>query len=100
MKTFMIRYRVRTDQVATNEALVRAVYAQLAEVQPDGLRYATFQLADDVASFVHLAAIDGDGPGPLPGLSAFQEFVRDVRGRCEEPPATTDLQLVGSYRLL
>jgi len=98
--TFMVRYRVRGAEIATNETLVRAVYAQLAEVQPDGLRYATFQLADDPASFVHLAAIDGDGPGPLPGLPAFQAFVRDVRERCEEPPATADLQVVGSYRLI
>jgi hypothetical protein len=33
-------------------------------------------------------------------MSAFQDFVRDVRERCEEPPANTSLQVVGSYRLL
>jgi hypothetical protein len=100
MTTFMIRYRVRDDQIATNETLVRAVYAQLAEVRPGGLRYGTFQLEDDRASFVHVAALEGEGPGPLPGMSAFQEFVRDVRERCVEPPATTNLELLSAYRLL
>jgi hypothetical protein len=99
MTTSMVRYRVRDDLVATNATLVRAVYAQLAEVQPGGLRYATFQVEDDPAAFVHVAAVEGEGPGPLPGLPAFREFTRDVRERCVEGPATTSLKLVSAYRL-
>ena len=52
--TRMIRYTVRPDQVERNEALVRAVYAELERTRPEGLRYATFKLEDGV-TFMHVA---------------------------------------------
>ena len=54
----MVRYKVKPDQAARNEELVRAVYEELEQTRPDGLSYATFKL-DDGVSFMHLAAIDG-----------------------------------------
>ncbi|MEA2547664.1 MAG: hypothetical protein QOE42_262, partial [Chloroflexota bacterium] len=44
MGSSMIRYKVRPDRADENEALVRAVYEQLARERPDGLHYATFRL--------------------------------------------------------
>ena len=44
MRQVMVRYKVKPERVAENEALVRAVYAELARVNPDGLHYATFRL--------------------------------------------------------
>ena len=46
MRRVMVRYRVRPEQVAANEELVRAVYAELDRARPDGFRYATFKLDD------------------------------------------------------
>ena len=74
MRRVMVRYKVKPDRVAENEALVRAVYDELARTQPDGLRYATFRL-DDGVSFVHVAISRGraqpaggcDGVRALPG---------------------------------
>ena len=54
MRQVMVRYKVKPDRVAENEALVRAVYEELAATEPAGLRYATFRLEDGV-TFVHLA---------------------------------------------
>jgi len=48
MRQLMVRYRVKPDQAATNEQLVRAVYSELHRTEPSGLRYATFQL-DEIA---------------------------------------------------
>ena len=99
MASTMVRYKVRPDRSAENVALVEAVYAELAQGQPDGLRYATFRLPDG-ASFMHLV-IETDQPGRILGqLASFQAFQKDIEGRCEEPPVATDITLVGSYGVL
>jgi len=90
----MVRYRVRPDRVAENEELVRAVYAELAQTAPEGLRYATFKL-DDGVSFMHVAATSDDNP--LLQVEAFARFQAGIAERCDEPPVVTTLDLVGSY---
>ena len=66
MRRVVVRYRVRPDRVEENERLVRAVYEELAAVQPEGLRYATVKL-DDGVTFVHVAVHETENP--LPGLA-------------------------------
>jgi hypothetical protein len=97
MRQVMVRYTVKPDRVAENEELVRAVYDELAATAPAGLRYATYRL-DDGVSFVHLATVEGEH-NPLSDVAAFARFTADVRARCDEPPVTTALHLVGSYGL-
>ena len=94
MRRVMVRYKVKPEQVARNEELVRAVYEELHRVEPDGLRYATFKLPDGV-TFIHLA--DTDGANPLTELAAFKAFQADVRERCDEPPVVSELSEVGSF---
>ncbi|MGZ4384675.1 MAG: hypothetical protein ACXVY3_08745 [Gaiellaceae bacterium] len=95
MKQLMVRYKVKPEQVARNEQLVRDVYDELARTQPDGLRYATFKLGDGV-SFVHLAehAVEN----PLQRVEAFARFQEGIRDRCDEPPVVAELEEIGSYR--
>jgi hypothetical protein len=95
MRRIMVRYRVRADRVAENEEAVRAVYAELAQTRPEGLRYATFRLADG-ATFVHVAE-HGD-PNPLQEVEAFRRFTAGVRDRCEDGPESSELTEIGSYR--
>ncbi len=96
MRRVMVRYKVRPDRVEENEGLVRAVYDELKRVQPTGLRYATFRLEDGV-SFVHVAETE-EGRNPLGDVEAFGRFLENVRDRCAEPPVTTELHEVGSFR--
>jgi hypothetical protein len=99
MKYVMVRYKVKADRAAENERYVRAVFTELERERPEGLHYATFQLADGV-SFVHLAAIDrADGSNPLTALAAFGEFTARIRERCEEPPVSAELDRVGAYQM-
>jgi len=98
MKRVMVRYTVKPDRAAENVQLIRAVYEQLEQVEPDGLRYATFQLEDGV-SFVHLAAVDGDGRDRLTTLPAFQAFQEGIAERCEVAPVAVELREIGSYGL-
>jgi hypothetical protein len=96
MRQVMVRYTVKPDRVEENEALVRAVYAELADTEPPGFRYATYKLEDGV-SFVHLASVEGE-ENPLGQTAAFARFQAEVRDRCDEPPVVTALTEVGSYR--
>ena len=59
MRQVIVNYKVKPERVAENEALVRAVYDELARVKPDGLHYATFRLEDGV-SFVHVAMTESE----------------------------------------
>jgi hypothetical protein len=96
----MVRYKVKPERVEENEDLVRAVYDEIRRAEPAGLRYATFKL-DDGVSFVHLAVTESENGGsPLSKVKAFQEFQKDIEDRTDEGPVVTELDLIGSFRLL
>lgn len=97
MKQVMVRYQVKPDRTAENEALVRAVYDELEHAKFAGLRYATFKLDDDV-TFVHIAVETGDCERSLADVEAFKEFRKDLGERCDVAPVATGLREVGSFR--
>jgi hypothetical protein len=97
MKRMMVRYKVKADRAAENEAYVSKVFEQLLRKKPPGLRYAAFKLEDGV-SFVHIVSQEAPGGrSPLAELSAFKVFAAGVRDRCDEPPAAVELTEIGSY---
>ena len=99
MSQSMVRYKVKPEYAALNEELARRVYEELHETAPEGIRYATFALPDDV-SFVHVASIDVvDDRNPLMEVAAFRAFLEDIGERCDEPPVRVELRKVGSYCL-
>ena len=99
MKQVIVRYRVKPKQAVKNEELVRAVYGELHETRPAGLRYATFRL-DDGVNFLHLSAHDNDGSSPLTNLGAFKRFQENIADRCDEAPVVSSLTEIGSYAIL
>jgi hypothetical protein len=100
MSTVMVKYKVKPDQVEHNKELVRAVYGALQESEPEGLRYATFQL-DDGVSFIHLLIDERtDGSNPLGELPAFKEFQRGIPERMQDSPVVSPVEAVGSFGLL
>jgi hypothetical protein len=98
MRRVMVRYKVKPEQADENIRRVQAVFAQLEREQPAGLRYMTFRLPDGV-SFVHVASVEV-AENPLTALEAFKQFAGTIKDRCVEPPVTTELEVVGSYRFL
>jgi len=99
METTVVRYKVKADRADENRQFIKKVFAQLDEDKPDGLRYVSFNL-DDGLSFVHIAVVEtADGKNPLPETSAFQDFLSEIKDRCDEPPVATKAEIVGSYRL-
>ena len=100
MRRIMVRYTVKADRVAENEALVRAVYEELDRTRPEGLRYATFRLEDGV-SFVHVASVETtDGRNPLSQVAAFARFQDHIRDRVVGDPIVSGLDEIGAYRML
>lgn len=99
METTVVRYKVKADRADENRQYIKKVFAELDENKPDGLRYVSFNL-DDGLSFVHIAVVEtADGKNPLPETSAFQDFLSEIKDRCDEPPVATKADIVGSYRL-
>lgn len=97
MRQVLVRYKVKPEQAARNEELVRRVYEELHQTAPVGLHYATFVLEDGV-SFTHVASIETeDGRNPLMDIAAFRVFQENIGERCDEPPVPVDLREVGSY---
>ncbi len=92
----VIRYTTKPECADENERLIQAVFAELAQDQPEGLRYTAFRLADKV-SFVHVATLDG-ADNPLTRSAAFAEFQRGIKDRCAEGPAAADADIIGTYR--
>jgi len=99
MSTVVVRYRPKAEQADENQCLVEAVFSELSDQDPGGLRYATYRLAD--GTFVHIADIEGED-NPLSSSPAFAAFQANIGDRCEEGegPNPQQATLVGSYRLL
>jgi hypothetical protein len=96
MKTVMVRYKLKPESVADNEALIKQVFVQLARDKPAGMRYQVFKQADGV-SFVHLSAFDNQEGNPLTQLDAFKAFTAGIKERCVEGPVPVELQQLGRY---
>jgi hypothetical protein len=97
MKRKMIRYTVKPDRAAENEALIAQVFEQLHLERPAGFGYAAFKL-DDGVSFIHLVSHETEDNGKALGdLSAHKAFRAGVSDRCESQPVTIELKEIGSY---
>ena len=99
MRYTLVRYEVKPEEAKHNEELIRAVYDELARTEPDGIRYATFQV-DDGVTFVHLAIEDGNGGPALSDLQAFQVFLDGIDERCTVPPDVRRVRPIGAFRLV
>jgi hypothetical protein len=93
MTRTMVRYKVRPEQAALNEDLIRGVFEELHALRPEGLSYQVFAL-DDGVSVVHI--VEYEGANPLPGLASFKRYTAEVRERLEEGPVFSELREIGS----
>jgi hypothetical protein len=91
----VVRYTTRAGSADENEKLIKAVFAQLGEQMPKGLRYVAIRL-DDGVSFIHVAVHENDH-NPLTELPAFGEFTSAIKERCTDGPAAVSGTVVGSY---
>jgi hypothetical protein len=95
-----MKWSISSSDTRSNAELVRAVYDELQQANPDGFRYATFQL-DDGLTFHPRRRPGGRRSDPLPELEAFRRFRADVHERCDEGPiaSSTWARLHSSFPL-
>jgi len=97
ISSVVVSYQLRPEAMDEHVRLIEAVFAQLREQQPANVEYKVVRL-DDGVSFLHISTADTtDGSNPLPTLSAFKEFGRELSDRVATAPAPTGATLVGSY---
>jgi|SRR5882762_3500523 len=93
----IIRYKLKADRVEENEKFVRAVFRELHAWGPEGIRYATYKLADGV-SFVHILFYETEkAHESLTNLPAFRTFQAQAKDRFEESPVVSEAEEIGSY---
>ena len=93
----MVRYKTKPERAAENEDFIKKVFAALDRTKPPGIQYSSYKLADGV-SFVHVASYEmEDGNNPLTSIPEFKAFTAGVKDRCEEPPVTVEMTVVGRY---
>jgi hypothetical protein len=94
-----VRYTVKPDQIAENEALTRAVFKELRSTAPKDLMYSVFKKdADFVHVLVNSRTDNSDG---LTSLPAFRAYASGVEDRCTGPiePVRLSFELIESYGL-
>jgi hypothetical protein len=96
MRHTMVTYTVKPGREEENAALAQAVFEELDETRPDGLRYAVFYLPD-ASQFIHLYTDEGSTSG-VQQLASFQAFVTGAKDRHEQPATFTQPELIGDYR--
>ncbi len=97
MSHTIVTYTVKAGREEENAALVRAVFAELAQTRPAGFRYAVLQQQDPRA-FLHLYTNEGAEAGALQQLPAFQAFIAAAQDLHEQPATFTEPELLGDYR--
>jgi hypothetical protein len=98
MRHTMVTYTVKPGREEENAALVRAVFEELAQLGPEGFRYAAFHNRE-TRQFVHLYTDEGGAPGVnLQDLPSFKAFVAEAADRHQQPAGFTQPELIGDYR--
>jgi hypothetical protein len=96
MSHTIVTYTVKSGREEENAALVRAMFDELTQTQPAGLRYAVFYLADS-RRFIHLYTDEGSTSG-VQGLDSFKAFVAGAKEIHEQPATFSESELIGDYR--
>jgi hypothetical protein len=95
----LVRYTIKPEQIAENEALSRAVFDELRATAPEHASYALFRNGREfVHIFMNLAADDSAVVTELP---AFKAYEKDFARRCEAPAEVLrlGLDMLDSYGL-
>jgi hypothetical protein len=96
----LVRYKTKPEGADANEALSRAVFAELRRTAPAHVAYALFRNGCDFAHvFINAETDDSSAVTELP---SFKAFTKDAEARWEAPPETIRLgmRLVESYGLM
>jgi hypothetical protein len=98
MSVMMVRQKVKGDRLEEAEEAVRALFATLDRLRPEGLRYASTRVVN-TSTFVILLALADGIEDPRREIPEFQRFQAQLEGWVDGPPEIAQLEVVGSYEL-
>ena len=98
MSVMLLHQKVKDGSVEQAEAAVRDLFATLARVRPEGIRYASTRLADS-STFVALFELAEDSEDPRSAIPEFGHFLEQLKDWVDGPPVIEHLDVVGSYNL-
>lgn len=98
MNVMMIRSKVKPEHGAEVERAVQGLFAAIERASPEGIRYASTRLADQL-TYVAFLQVDDGVDNPLPSLPELGDFQENLKQWLAEPPQPEQLTVVGSYRL-
>lgn len=98
MNVIMVRQKVKDESVEEAEEAVRALFATLDRVRPDGVRYASTRVVDS-STFVILFELVEGIEDPRSAIPEYQRFQEQLKGWVDGPPVIEHLDVVGSYNL-
>jgi len=98
MSVMLLHQKVKDACVEEAEAAARELFAALARVQPEGLRYASTRVADS-STFVAVIELADGSEDPRPAIPEFARFLEQVKDWADGPPVIEQLDVVGSYNL-
>ena len=87
MSVRMIRAKVKAGKAADLEKAAQEMFTAIEAAQPQGVRYASCKLPDDV-TYVILLGLDDDENNPLGAVPAFRDFQENLNTWIAGPPAT------------
>jgi len=97
ISSVVVTYRLKPECTGEHVRLIEAVFDQLRAEQRTDVDYKVLRL-DDGVSFVHVSTADtADGSSPLPTLSSFREFGRELSDRVATSPDARPGDIIGSY---
>ncbi len=97
MNRRLIRYTAKPDRADENQRLIEAVFHELREKKPDGVRYMVLRMADN--SFAHFVELEA-ATNPLAALESFRKFSGTAGDRTLEGPVASEATVIGDYRML
>jgi hypothetical protein len=97
-KRLVTRYAMQSAEAANeNQRRIEAVFAELAEAEPDNVSYLVLRLADD--SFLHVSFHNhgDDDINPIASTAAFARFQEGHADRREGGIDQQTATLIGAY---
>ena len=99
MRQMVVRYKAKPDAADENARLIGEVFKELQAGPPKDLRYLVLRLDD--GTFLHVVIDETAGDvSPMRQVEAFATFQSGIKERLVDGPHSTNMTIVGNYRML
>ena len=102
MSVRIVHQKIKDESIEEAETAVRALFATLDRLRPEGLRYASTRVVDSSTFVIVTELAEGIAEGsedPRRAIPEFRRFLEQLAGWVDGPRAIEDVDVIGSYNL-